>query len=185
MSIEPSHRNSFEAIRRENHVTKCDLCRLFTTKVDDQWPLQSRISDFHFLAQMPSRERDRQILEYSYYCWTDVRSCASEVGFSGRYVCCIVFGSDDTDVLWPELFFFNSNLDPLSRLQVGPPCSPFGNYISDLVANLKLPDNACILEETCTDPPHSKIYLDFEPQPAESRITLRSLSGLMRLGRGK
>jgi len=165
----------FTKIRNGNSATKSDFARLFSRPINDQWPLQHRTAEYDFLKSFSQHDRDIEILRYSIQCWRDVQECSKDAGYRKKYVCCITFDSEDLEtlgMLWPELYFFNSNLEPLSRLTLTSPRSSSGIYIRELVAELNLTERISVLEESVKERNNIKIYIDFDSDQSDFRSPL-------------
>ncbi|HTI72029.1 MAG TPA: hypothetical protein VMF06_18790 [Candidatus Limnocylindria bacterium] len=165
---------SFDEVRRENLVRRSDFLDLFSRSVYDQWPLQSRVYEFDFLSVLDDWERDKEIVRYAVQCFRDVQDCARELRFDKVYVCCIVF--DDEIGMWPELYFFNDRLAPLSMLKLHPPKSQLGRRLVEMLTQLGLSDEAKVCEEHCQDPDYTKVYIDFVTQGDEMRLELLAIA---------
>ena len=171
MNLDSIYQRNFNQIRSANKVTAKDFERLFDCVIHDRWPLQSRIAEFDFLAGLSSRVRDGLIMQYALRCWADVQGCALKRNNCRKYVCCLVF-DEENDLLWPEMFFCNSNLDMFPKMGLSAPHSSYGTYILSLLQDLKQMHGRRLLEEQGE---HPIIYVDFEIMPGENRSTLAEL----------
>jgi len=169
--INPENLKYFDVIRANASLKKEQIPNLFRSPVNDQIPLQHRVSEFDFLSSLSREDQDMEIMRYAVHCLIDVLGCGLELKLPGPYVACLAFAREDVDPIWPELFFANSQLEGLALMSFGPPVTDFAVYIERLVCNLSPDYHMVVMEHKGKESDYDRVFVEMRIRSGELNRT--------------
>lgn len=107
-------------------------------------------------------------------CWLAFEEYAKEINYPNNYLCCLLFDSDHSGVLWPEIYFWNTNLSAFSLAKISLAANPYAKYVQEIYRRVSPTMEASILEQ-CSDPEYIRVYLDFAERKGAPRRSFQTI----------